>query len=329
MSRMFRVITGVGSEMPHDLPPEPRPTPTGMTDPFGGDSVPFVEVGGPEGVVASIGKPTPPLKAPPPAKPVPNREVFISQPPAPAPKPIRKPEPVAPVADSRILSVTFHPIPKAGLRLMQQTGIAPEIVAYHFPDHPVSGEYRTVRDQIVRQFDEPGPKVTLFTAASAHAGTTTVLVNFAVSLIQEYGSRVLLVDAHLARPGVAHRLGAAESPGLADVLNQSIPLAWALQPTPVQNLHLLAAGTPTDSSEEQMASDLPKLVGQLRQWFDWVVIDAGVWGDLPGADGTCGAADAVYLVTRSGDIELPGFGGLRAEVAGSGGHVRGYISTRQ
>jgi Mrp family chromosome partitioning ATPase len=324
MSRMFRVISGVGSDMPHDLPADLRPA---AVEPFAAEAVPFVEVGGPDGVVASVGKPAPPAVKPP-VKPTPLRETVIP-PPAPKPRPVTHAEPTPPVTDSRILSVTFHPIPKAGLRLMQQTGVAPEVVAYHFPDHPVSGEYRTVRDQIVRQFDEPGPKVTLFTAGSAHAGTTTVLVNFAVSLIQEYGSRVLLVDAHLARPGVARRLGAAETPGLADVLNQSIPLAWALQPTPVQNLHLLAAGTPTDTTEEQMAADLPKLVGQLRQWFDWVVIDAGVWGDLPGADGTCAAADAVYLVTRSGDIELPGFGGLRAEVAGSGGHVRGYISTRQ
>jgi Mrp family chromosome partitioning ATPase len=337
---MFRVISGAGSDMPHHEPmPEQRHVAT--ADPFGGEAVPFVEVGGPDGVVASVGsRGTPsaqkavqppeqvvrPTPAPQPAKPQPQPVPRRTPPPEPQ---VRKAQPVPPVTDSRILSVTFHPIPKAGLRLMQQTGVAPEIVAYHFPDHPVSGEYRTVRDQIVRQFDEPGPKVTLFTSANAHAGTTTVLVNFAVSLIQEYGSRVLLVDAHLARPGVARRLGAAEAPGLADVLNQSIPLAWALQPTPVTNLHLLAAGTPTDTTEEQMATDLPKLVTQLRQWFDWVVIDAGVWGDLPGSDGTCGAADAVYLVTRSGDIELPGFGGLRAEVTDSGGHVRGYISTRQ
>jgi Mrp family chromosome partitioning ATPase len=332
MSRMFRVITGAGSDMPqHDHPPEPRPV---AADALSGENVPFVEVGGPDGVDASIGNrnPAPKVGPPPAPKQPPAREVVIpaAPPPQPAKPTPRKAEPtIPPVTDSRILSVTFHPIPKAGLRLMQQTGVAPEIVAYHFPDHPVSGEYRTVRDQIVRQFDEPGPKVTLFTAADAHAGTTTVLVNFAVSLIQEYGSRVLIVDAHLARPGVARRLGAAEAPGLADVLNQSIPLAWALQPTPVTNLHLLAAGTPTEATEEQMATDLPKLATQLRQWFDWVVIDAGVWGDLPGADATCGAADAVYLVTRSGDIELPGFGGLRAEVTDSGGHVRGYISTRQ
>jgi Mrp family chromosome partitioning ATPase len=319
MSRMFRVISGAGSELPYDRDAEFR-TPV---DPFSGEPVPFVEVGGPDGVVTSPGKP-PPAPRPEPRAVAPPA-VFQSE--LPRPKSQAAAAPATP-PDSRVLSVTFHRIPKPGLRLMQ-SGVAPEVVAYHFPDHPVSGEYRLVRDEIVKQFDEPGPKVTLFTAASAAAGTTTVLVNFAVSLIQEYGSRVLLVDANFARPGVARRLGCGESPGVAEVLGQAIPLAWALQPTPLTNLHVLATGTPTDATEEAMANDFPKLLTQLRQWFDWVVVDAGVWGDLPAADAVCGTTDAVYLVTRSGDIELPGFGGLRTEVAQANGHVRGYISTRQ
>jgi Mrp family chromosome partitioning ATPase len=215
-----------------------------------------------------------------------------------------------------------------GLRLIPN-GIAPDIVTYHFPDHTVSSEYRTVRDEIVRQFDEPGSKITLFTSATGSSGTTTVLLNLAVSLIQEYGSRVLVVDANFTRPGVARRMGCAESPGIAEVLGQSIPLAWALQSTQVTNLYLLATGMPTDATEEAVAADFPKLLQQLRQWFDWVIVDAGVWGELPSIDAVCANTDAVYLVARSSDLELPGFGGLRTEVKQSGGHVRGYISTRQ
>ena len=323
MSRMFRVISGGGQEFHPDRDAEHLRAQ--QADSFIGESVPFVEIGGPDGVVASAARQTPTAK--PPLAPAPA----VSRPVAPPPAAIRPETPVSqapPPTDSRYLSVTFHRIPKAGLRLMQ-SGVAPEIVAYHFPDHAVSGEYRVVRDEIVKQFDEPGPRVTLFTSATPSAGTTTVLVNFAVSMTQEYGSRVLLVDANYARPGVARRVGCAESPGLAEVMGQSIPMAWALQPTTVTNLHVLAAGTPTDQTEEAMANDFPKLIGQLRQWFDWVVIDAGVWGDLPAADHTCANTDAVYLVTRSGDIELPGFGGLRSEVASNGGHVKGYISTRQ
>ena len=55
MSRMFRVITGAGSDMAHHDQPDLRQP----ADPFGGD-VPFVEVGGPDGVVTSINKPPAP-----------------------------------------------------------------------------------------------------------------------------------------------------------------------------------------------------------------------------------------------------------------------------
>ena len=325
MSRMFRVISGPSNDPFGERGPE---TLSLHREAGGEDGVPYVEVGGPEGVVHSIPKVQ---AAPAMSRTAPNSyaapaAVRMPVPPMPAPQAYVPPadEP----SDPRYLSVTFHRIPKAGLRMMQ-SGVAPEIVAFHFPDHPISGEYRTVRDEIVRQFDEPGSKVSLFASAASAAGTTTVLVNLAVSLAAEFGSRMLLVDANLARPGIARRLGCAEAPRLAEVIGQSIPLAWALQPTPVANVHVLAAGTPGDHTEEAMANEFPKLLAQLRQWFDWVVVDAGVWGDLPSAEATFANTDAVYLVTRSGDIELPGFGSLRSDISQLGGRVRGYISTRQ
>ena len=87
-------------------------------------------------------------------------------------------------------------------------------------------------------------------------------------------------------------------------------------------------GTATDATEDLLASDLPKLIGQLRQWFDWVIFDAGVWGELPGAEATAAATDAVYLVTRHTDIDRLEFASLRADITNSGGPVKGYISTR-
>jgi Mrp family chromosome partitioning ATPase len=318
---MFRVISGPAAE----------PT-AARRDASEADDVPFVEVGGPDGVVTSIRPPavaihrpaTPPVmpSAAPPPRPAP--------PPRATPTPSPAPRATAPAAppESPILSVTFHRYPKPGLRLMH-AGVAPDVVAFHFPDHAVSGEYRRVCDDVLLQFDTPGPRAAVFAAAEPHAGTTTVLVNFAVSLVTQHAHRVLVVDANFARPGVARRLACAEAPGLADVLGQSIPLAWALQPTPLPNLHVLSTGTVTDGTEEALSADLPKLVGQLRQWFDWVVIDAGVWADLPGGDGTAAAADGVYLVTREAAMEQDEFTGLRAEIAAIGGPVRGFVSTKQ
>ncbi len=311
MSRMFRIITG-GNE---PLQAEPR----SVESP---DEVPFVEVGGPEGIVSSVAKPTVRLAPPPPilhAEPLPKPTLTNLD---------ASPQPAVLPMESRVLSVTFHRFPKQGMRVMD-SGVAPEIVTYHFPDHPVSAEYRMVRDEILKQYDEPGPKVSLFTAASSIAGTTTVLLNFATTLAHDFGHRVLLLDANFHRPGIARRLSAAESPGLAEVLGQTLPLAWALQPTPLLNLHVLASGTPTDATESTMLSDFPKLLTQLRQWFDWVVVDGGVWSQFPATDATTASCDGIYLVSRQTELERPDFTALRAEIMSNRGPVRGFIATRQ
>jgi Mrp family chromosome partitioning ATPase len=332
MSRMFRVISG----------PVVEPAGT-RRDPSDAGDIPFIEVGGPDGVVTSIQPPTvaihkppapsvapPPAFIPPAAPFVPPASLFVPATPRPASAPTPAAARATPSAapESPILSVTFHRYPKPGLRLMHH-GVAPEVVAFHFPDHPVSAEYRRVCEEVLQQYDGPGPRAAVFTAAEPHAGTTTVLVNFAVSLVTQHAHRVLAVDANFARPGLARLLACAEAPGLADVLGQSIPLAWALQPTPLPNLHVLSTGAVNDGTEEALAADLPRLVAQLRQWFDWVVIDGGVWAELPGGDGTGAAADGVYLVTREADMERDEFTGLRAEITAAGGPVRGYVSTRQ
>jgi Mrp family chromosome partitioning ATPase len=206
-------------------------------------------------------------------------------------------------------------------------GVSADLITYHHHDHPISGEYRVVRDEVRRQFEESSPRVLLFSAAAPVAGTTTVLLNFAVTLTLD-GAKVLVIDANFDRPAVARQLGVPETPGLAEVLGQTIPLAWALQPTAVESLHVLAAGAPTDETPRALGLDFPRLLAQLRQWFDWVLIDGGVWHDWLGQDSIGAACDAVYLVTRQSDIDRPEFAGLRLSVANAGGILRGYITTR-
>jgi len=311
---MFRIISEVNAESTAVLDDD---RPLAVADRFVVEEVPYVEIGGPDGLITSIPKPVI-VRVPPTIIPVAVNEPEVEE--------TVEPE-VAPASDARVLSVSFHRYPKSGLRLLS-TGVVTDLIVYHQPDHPVSVEYRAVRDEIRRQFEEPGPRAVLFTAATPTAGTTTVLLNCAASLAQESQSKVLIVDAHFARPAVARRLGIADSPGLAEVLGQTVPLAWALQPTPVANLHTLSAGHHTEGTDAALATDFTRLMTQLRQWFDWVLVDAGVWSHAAGKDGIAPASDAVFLVTRQSEIDRPEFGAMRASVAASGGLLRGYVTTR-
>ncbi len=268
--------------------------------------VPFVEVGGPEGIVTSLH----------------------------APKPVVRPQPVAAV-ESKIqhstpassqpeyLSVQFHTTAQA-----PATGsdIALELVTHHEPGHAVSGEYRHVRNEIRQQLNSIGPKVLLFTAARPESGTTTVLLNLAITLAAEPDTKVVILDADFDAPTIARKLAAADHHGLSDVLGNSIPLAWSVQPTAIPRLHVVPTGTA--ELKPSAITDLPRILTQLKQSFDWVLIDGGRWGVKSDRDAVASHCDAVYAVTRSTDLERLEFAGLKNSISHTGGQLRGYITTR-
>lgn len=315
MSRVYSVMTGTGAvrgviEEPHDDVRE---------DEFiiEAEDAPFIEIGGPAGAVFSPASTKPAVEA------KTKSDAARSYPRIVAPIPA----PTTPDT-TKYLSIHFHDVlPRGAGRIAD--GPDAGLVAFYFPDHAVCGEYRTLRDEITRQLTQVTTRALTFTSAASEAGTTTVLLNLGITLARD-GQRVLVLDTNASRPGVAAKLALPSSPGLAEVLDSHVPLSWAIQPTAVPGLQALTVGSTNDAAalERAIGRDLPKLVGQLRQWFDWILIDAGVWGISPERDATCSTADAVYLVTREGDADRPEFTGLRTWVKQLGGALRGYVTTR-
>ncbi|MGL6072816.1 MAG: hypothetical protein ACRC8S_01515 [Fimbriiglobus sp.] len=357
---MFRIMTETGTTPVSTPQPPERPEagkPEAM-NPYTTDSIPFVEVGGPEGLVTSYTRtlhtiPTTTAQrivAMPSAPPVINRIVtqpvpdtirfvneprYVSEPrvvhqPLPQQEVVRTipmPMPTSTTTDPRVLSVALHKFPKPGLRILP-SGIAPEVVSYHYPDHPISAEYRLVRDEIRRTMEPTHQRIISLTGTSQATGTTTVLLNVAVSMVQDTGARVLVVDGNVLRPAVAARLAVGDAPGVSEVLGQSVPLAYAVQGTVIPNLHVLATGVATDKTLAHLPNELPRMLAQVRQWFDWVFVDLGTWdhAHAPTAAHLASTCDAAYLVTRHSDIERLEFHHLRSTM---GNTLKGYITTRQ
>lgn len=283
------------------------------------EQTPFIEIGGPNGPVTSGLPPVGPKLASNPS-------------PTPATKPAAVPE-VVPFlrlakADPSYVSVAFHGLTPAAKASPRGDGPSADLIALHFPEHPVSLEYRSLLGEIRQQLPDGVPHALMFTAAEVGAGTTTVALNLAITLATNSKARVLVLDANVARPSISARLNVKDTPGLAESLTGHLPLAWAIQGTVVPNLQVLAAGIATSDTPGAFAEELPKLLAQLRQWYDWVLIDAGVWGEIPERDAACPGADAVYLVTREANASRTEFEGLRGWVRKLGGLLRGFVTTR-
>ncbi|MGY1914938.1 polysaccharide biosynthesis tyrosine autokinase [Blastococcus sp. SYSU DS0973] len=161
-------------------------------------------------------------------------------------------------------------------RVAADRSLAKHHVAYGAGDHsPAAEAFRALRLKLQHGDPTVPPRVVVVTASNSGEGTSTVAVNLSVSLARS-GSRVMLVDANLRRPRVARYLGLTEDgAGLTDVLADTADLHQATQRWTDSRLSVLDAGPLSVDSDEILGSpQMRRLLSQLREAYDFVIIDA-------------------------------------------------------
>ena len=271
------------------------------------ETIPFIEVGGPNhGVVGS-----PEVFAQSAAKSKSeDRRLKIEKPgstPPPAQSSILDPPSstlnLPSNTDVLALSLAFHPL---GSLIETATGlIAPEVAVYHQPDHPVSLEYRSAAAGIQQQLATGGTHVLLFTAVAPRAGTTTTVLNLALTWAKHEKRKVLVIDVAEARAAVAAKMGLSNTPGLAEVLHGTVPFAQALQETKQAHCWIMAAGeTPAGPNPAALEPKAMRdLLRQARKQFDLILLDALPWNDESATIALASGADGVYLVVRQSETK--------------------------
>jgi Mrp family chromosome partitioning ATPase len=283
-----------------DGPPRPEPEPAVATSAAEADGdMPYIEVGG-------KGKP---VSASP--------EVLAAGPPAQgmtSPAVLAVPGP---------LTVAFRPLPgpRPACRL------APELLAFHQPDHAVSKQYRALLDTLLAGEPAGAANVLLFTAASAGAGATTVLLNLAVSACDGGRRPVAVIDLNLRRPAVAVRLGLPAVPGLRDVLTGVAAPGHALQATAVPGLYALPAAPGSGPSPSLTAEALRWLVCWLRERFEVAFVDGPPWDEGPELAALAAHVDGIYPVLTDAEAQGPEVARLLQAISRRGGRLRGLLHT--
>jgi capsular exopolysaccharide synthesis family protein len=112
------------------------------------------------------------------------------------------------------------------------------------------------------------------TSSQPLEGKTTTACNLAMALALG-GSRVLLIDADMRRPGLHKTMGLQNGTGLSHVLVGQARVRDAVQRTSEPNLVAITAGrTPPNPSELLSSERMNNLLTNLGTGpFDWVIID--------------------------------------------------------
>ena len=144
------------------------------------------------------------------------------------------------------------------------------------PNGAIAEEFRRIHTNIdFLQTDrtEGVGQLLVITSAQPSEGKTTMSINTAVALAED-GAKVLLIDADLRHPSVAHHLGIEGAAGLAHVLSGQMGPKDVVQSYWKPNLHILPGGKRPANAGVLLSSETMKLmVEQALTQYDYVIID--------------------------------------------------------
>jgi protein-tyrosine kinase len=129
-------------------------------------------------------------------------------------------------------------------------------------DREISEQYRQIKRPLIANATGRGTTiltnahVIMMASALPGEGKTFTAINLGFSMAREKDISVLLVDADSSKPQISKLLGAAESPGLLDLLqNEHLDVESVILRTNVPGLSLLPSGKHNEQATELLASE--------------------------------------------------------------------------
>jgi Mrp family chromosome partitioning ATPase len=147
--------------------------------------------------------------------------------------------------------------------------------------------------------DSSGPRVVVFTSTERATGCSSMAARCAQALATQVRRSVCLVDANLPHPALHSYFEMENRHGLAEALSRSQSLAKCVTQATPRNLWLLTSGQGPANDGLSDFDSLRDCMRQLRQEFEYAVIDAPPW-NLHSHAATLGSvADGIVLVLRA------------------------------
>lgn len=243
----------------------------------------------------------------------------------------------APALDPVIVNTSFPresaelPAPPAPQkRIVGPTGTRPPTGAERAVRRTLGEPHRRqpladLASRLRRDAHKTGSHTLLLVGIGLQSATHETALHVA-TLLAEEGARVLLVDGDQSRRQLSAELDDLQERGLSNLSSTAEVAEHWLQPTAVQGLTFLPAGTERFSNLAESASDLARVFGQLAAGFDLTLVDGGRTGD-PALSTLATLCDATYVVIQLGAVQATEAQQALRELRASGARVLGCIAT--
>jgi capsular exopolysaccharide synthesis family protein len=181
--------------------------------------------------------------------------------------------------------------------------VEPHLVAITQPRSAYCEELRSLRTHVIHLAQRKKIKSIVVTSTGVSEGKSLTALNLSWLLAQTDGVRCLLIDGDLRQPCLTEYLGIEEEAptGLSEVMGGEIKLEDAIIRLEPSGLYLLPGGSARDDVAELLSGPrFSAILEEVRDLFDYVIIDAPPLGLFTDATVLINRADGALLVVRAG-----------------------------
>lgn len=148
------------------------------------------------------------------------------------------------------------------------------LIVLRRPKSAMAEAFRALRSNLNYFTQGEDSKVILITSSVSGEGKTFTTLNLA-TVMAFSGKRVLIIGADMRKPKLFSDFGLNNEIGLSSYLASLKTLPEVIQKTPVENLDLISGGPiPPNPSELLMLPKLEQMMTQLKEMYDYVLVDS-------------------------------------------------------
>jgi succinoglycan biosynthesis transport protein ExoP len=234
--------------------------------------------------------------------------------------PLAAPQAVSALAPRQSIAEGTHPVddpPNMSETPRADQGVTPAAASYAFVDplkrravdDPLSvftEAFRAIKVTAQVQAAIRDNKVIGITSTLPNEGKSTVACNLA-ALMADAGKRVILIDADLRNPTLARSLTPRPKTGWLELLAAKIDLSQAIgreHTTGLTLLPLLLKEQPIHSDEILSSQAFRDLIDQLRQRYDYVIVDLPPIAPVVDVRAIVPVIDSFVLVVEWGSTRI-------------------------
>ncbi len=165
--------------------------------------------------------------------------------------------------------------------------------------------YKELSCQIRFFISQKKMKAFLFASPDAGEGTTTIITNLAMCLVNDFKKRVLIIDANYHHADIHKNFNTLLSPGLAQVILGKIDLLKACHEV-APSLCVVTAGDPEiDLISELDSQKMADIIDEAKKAFDVVLVDCADLRHYRDAISIGQFTDAIVMVVAQGKSRRP------------------------